>query len=107
MTNLANIARDSEGFLSSLDDWTPEIAEALAREEGITLSPPHWEVLNLLRAFYQEYDLSPAMRIFVKHCKENLGEEKGTSIYLLGLFPESPAKLASKIAGLPKPTNCL
>lgn len=97
MTNLANIARDSEGFLSSLDDWTPQIAEALAREEGITLSPAHWEVLNLLRAFYQEYDLSPAMRIFVKHCKENLGEEKGTSIYLLGLFPESPADRKSVV----------
>ena len=28
-------------------------------------------------------------------------------MYLLKLFPGSPAKLASKIAGLPKPDNCL
>ncbi|MCZ6459336.1 MAG: TusE/DsrC/DsvC family sulfur relay protein, partial [Gammaproteobacteria bacterium] len=36
-----------------------------------------------------------------------LGAEKGTSIYLLKLFPGSPAKLLAKIAGLPRPTNCL
>ena len=28
-------------------------------------------------------------------------------IYLMSLFPGSPAKLGSKIAGLPKPENCL
>ena len=98
---------DDQGFLLDLKDWNSELAEQLAREEGIVLSDAHWEILYLLRDFYHEYELSPAMRILVKQTKLKLGEAKGNSHYLLSLFPGSPAKLASKIAGLPKPTNCL
>jgi tRNA 2-thiouridine synthesizing protein E len=47
------------------------------------------------------------MRILVKTVGEKLGPDKGQSLYLLKLFPGSPAKVAAKIAGLPKPTNCL
>lgn len=98
---------DDQGFLLDLKDWTPSIAEAIAHSEGIMLTELHWEIIHLLRDFYHEYELSPAMRILVKHTKTQLGAEKGNSHYLLGLFPGSPAKLASKIAGLPKPSNCL
>lgn len=98
---------DPQGFLTNLDDWDEAFALSCAEAEGIALSDAHWEIIHLLRAFYAEFDLSPAMRILVKHTKEKLGEEKGNSIYLMTLFPGSPAKLASKIAGLPKPTNCL
>jgi len=101
------IPLDPEGYLSNLDDWSPEVAVALASAEGLTLSAEHWEVIDLLRGFYAQYQLSPAMRILVKQVKLELGPSKGSSIHLLQLFPGSPAKLASKIAGLPKPTNCL
>lgn len=101
------IPRDPQGFLVNLEDWSEEVAVTIAREEGIELSDDHWEVLWLLREFYAQFDLSPANRILVKAVKEELGEDKGNSIYLLQLFPGSPAKLASKIAGLPKPLNCL
>jgi len=99
--------RDKQGFLVNLDDWNESIAEEIALEEGITLSSAHWEIIKLLRAFYQEYAISPAMRILVKTIKQQLGIDKGNSIYLMSLFPGSPAKIASKISGLPKPTNCL
>jgi len=105
MNNLPK--RDKQGYLVDLRDWSKEIAMRIATEEGITLTNEHWEIIDLLRNFYQEFELSPAMRIFVKHIKKELGADKGNSIYLLKLFPGSPAKLASKIAGLPKPTNCL
>ncbi len=98
---------DKEGFLKNLDDWNEDVAEQLANNEGIALSNEHWEVIWLLRQFYQTTGISPAMRVLVKLIKKNLAESKGTSIYLLGLFPNSPAKLAAKIAGLPRPTNCL
>lgn len=100
-------ATDHEGFLLNLDNWDEATATEIARLEGIELSEDHWEIIHLLRSFYQEYQVSPAMRIFVKQVKNQLGSDKGNSLYLLKLFPESPAKLASKIAGLPKPTNCL
>ncbi len=98
---------DKEGFLINLDDWTADTAAQLAKNENILLNSNHWEIIYLLRRFYQQYEIAPAMRILVKQTKETLGEEKGNSIYLMSLFPGSPAKLASKIAGLPKPTNCL
>lgn len=102
-----DIPLDQEGFLVHLDDWSEPLAGELARLEGIDYSAEHREVILALRSFYQEYQLSPAMRPLVKYIGQQLGKEKGSSLYLLKLFPGSPAKLASKIAGLPKPDNCL
>ena len=104
---LDNGAFDSEGFLRNLDDWSPEAAKHIALAEGIELTEDHWEILALLRSYYQEFDASPAMRPLVKYCALKLGADKGKSIYLMRLFPGSPAKIGSKIAGLPKPENCL
>lgn len=98
---------DDQGFLLDLATWDEPLAEKIALSEGIHLTDAHWEIIFLLRAFYHEFELSPPMRILVKHVKLKLGETKGNSHYLLSLFPGSPAKVASKIAGLPKPTNCL
>ncbi|MEJ2533874.1 MAG: TusE/DsrC/DsvC family sulfur relay protein [Halioglobus sp.] len=100
-------AFDREGFLRDLSDWNPDVAQQIAGNEGIALSPAHWEILQLLRDYYREFDASPAMRPLVKYCALKLGPDKGRSIYLLKLFPGSPAKIGSKIAGLPKPDNCL
>ncbi|MFV0277630.1 MAG: TusE/DsrC/DsvC family sulfur relay protein [Parahaliea sp.] len=100
-------AFDAEGFLRRLEDWSPAVAEQLAATEGIALTEAHWEILHLLRAYYSEFDSSPAMRPLVKYCARELGADKGRSIYLLSLFPGSPAKIGSKLAGLPKPENCL
>jgi tRNA 2-thiouridine synthesizing protein E len=100
-------AFDKEGFLRSLSDWDPLVAEQIAEDEQLVLTPAHWEVLTLLRRYFEAYDSAPAMRALVKYCAINLGPKKGKSIYLMTLFPGSPAKLGSKIAGLPKPENCL
>ncbi len=107
LINGQSVPVDPEGFLRNLDDWSPEAAEQLAIHEGIQLTEAHWEVLTVLRQFYKTFEMSPAMRPFVKAVAADLGPDKGKSIYLMSLFPGSPAKLASKIAGLPKPTNCL
>jgi len=104
---LAPEAFDREGFLRDLADWSPQVAEQIARDENLELTEPHWEIVALLRDYYREFDSSPAMRALVRYCALRLGPEKGKSIYLMSLFPGSPAKLGSKIAGLPKPDNCL
>lgn len=100
-------AFDSEGFLRRLQDWTPAVATQIAAGEQLALTAEHWEVIELLREYYQEFESSPAMRPLVKYCRLKLGADKGRSIYLMALFPGSPAKIGSKIAGLPKPDNCL
>ena len=100
-------AFDSEGFMRNLEQWTPTVARQIAEAEQLELTEAHWEILSLLRDFYHEFDSSPAMRPLAKYCALKLGPDKGKSIYLMSLFPGSPAKLGSKIAGLPKPDNCL
>lgn len=98
---------DAEGYLENLDDWNPDVARQIAEQEGIALTPAHWEIISLIRQYYAEFDLSPAMRPLVKYATLKLGADKGKSVYLLSLFPGSPPKLAAKIAGLPRPANCL
>lgn len=102
-----SIEFDEEGFLRNLSDWSETVAEEIAQSEGISLNDSHWEVIMVIREFYQTFQLSPAMRPLVKAVANKLGKDKGKSIYLLKLFPGSPAKLVAKIAGLPKPDNCL
>lgn len=101
------IEYDEEGYLRNLSDWNEEIADKIAQAEGVALTPEHWEIILVIREFYNQYQLSPAMRPLVKTVTVQLGKEKGKSIYLMKLFPGSPAKLIAKIAGLPKPDNCL
>ncbi|UTV98501.1 TusE/DsrC/DsvC family sulfur relay protein [Marinomonas rhizomae] len=101
------VVLDEEGYLLNLQDWTPELASQLAKDVDVELTDAHWEIIHLLRDFYNEFEVSPAMRPLVKAVSKKLGAEKGRSIYLMTLFPGSPPKLAAKIAGLPKPANCL
>jgi tRNA 2-thiouridine synthesizing protein E len=100
-------ARDREGFLLELDDWNEAVAATLAEAEGITLTDEHWELIRLVRDFYDRYETAPAMRVLVRQVRRELGEAKGNSLHLLRLFPGSPAKVLAKVAGLPRPTNCL
>lgn len=98
---------DNNGFLARQADWNEDIAELLARAEGIVLGREHWEIIALLQTFYNRFGDSPANRALVGFVKEQLGPEKGSSLYLMKLFPGSPARVGSRIAGLPKPKNCL
>ena len=103
----SSIALDKHGFLKHQQAWTRELAKVFAAEEGITLGKEHWEVIHLLREYFEEFDASPANRALVKYAKLKLGSSKGSSVYLMSLFPGSPARVGSRIAGLPKPKNCL
>lgn len=98
---------DEFGYLKHLSDWSQELAVVIAEKEGIILSEAHWEIVLFVREFYQEYKTSPAIRMLVKALAQKFGEEKGNSRYLQRLFPDGPAKQATKIAGLPKPAKCL
>ena len=105
--NGKTLAVDGEGYLKNRDDWSEALAEQIAQNEGIVMSDAHWEVVRFVRAFYLEYNTSPAIRMLVKAMAQKYGEEKGNSRYLFRLFPDGPAKQATKIAGLPKPAKCL
>ena len=102
-----SIETDEEGYLSNRDDWSQDVAEAIAKAENLDMTENHWEVVNFLREYYDEYQIAPAVRVLTKAIGKKLGKDKGNSKYLYELFPYGPAKQACKIAGLPKPTGCV
>lgn len=101
------IEHDEEGFIEDISQWTLDLANYLADEEKVEMTDEHWEVVNFLRDYYNEYQIAPAIRVLVKQMKKAFGPEKGNNKYLYQLFPYGPAKQACKIAGLPKPTGCI
>lgn len=107
--NLAGkqLETDSEGYLLDSQLWTADVAIHIASLENIEMTEERWQVINFVREFYNTYDTSPAIRALVKSMQNTYGIEKGNSRYLYRLFPQGPAKLASKLAGLPKPARCL
>ena len=96
-----------DGFLINKEDWTIEIAEVIAKEEGIELTEEHWEIIHFVQDYYKEYSITPIMRILGKAIGIKLGEDKGKSRYLYKLFPDVPIKQSARIAGLPKPPSCI
>ncbi len=101
------LATDKEGYLKEPAAWNEAVAAAIAECEGLEMSEDHWQVVRYVRRFYEEFKTSPAIRPLVKYLGQHLGAEKGNSIFLHKLFPAGPAKQATKIAGLPKPTRCI
>jgi len=103
MTTLTDtpVERDAEGFLVHPEQWTEAMAGDIARESGIAeLTDRHWEVINFMRRIYLQTGSAPSIR--------TLGKASGVPIKeLYQLFPKGPAKLAAKIAGIPKPRGCI
>ena len=82
---------------SGREDMAPEIARAAGID---VLTEPHWQVIKHMRKEYAEKGTGPTVRA--------LGRTSGVSIKeLYQLFPKGPAKLAAKIAGIPKPRGCI
>jgi tRNA 2-thiouridine synthesizing protein E len=98
---------DEEGYLVNRTDWNEDVAKEMAKADNCDLTQNHWEVINFLREYYEEYQIAPAVRVLTKAIGKKLGADKGNSKYLYELFPYGPAKQACKYAGLPKPTGCV
>ena len=77
---MPSLKLDKEGYLLEVVDWNEAVATQLAQGERIALTDEHWALIHLVRAFYDKFEVSPAMRPLVKQVREQLGEEKGNSI---------------------------
>jgi len=93
--------RDAEGYLMEPDDWNAEVALVLAQDENIQLNADHWDVVNFMRAFYEEHQVAADARFVIKHLAERKG--KDAQKYLFELFPYGYVKQACKIAGMRRP----
>ena len=107
MADILGAEVDEEGFLVNLGDWTKEIAEQMAKDDDVDLSDEHWDVINFLRDYFEEYQIAPAVRVLTKAIAKRMGKDKGNSKYLYYLFPYGPGKQGCRFAGLPKPTGCI
>lgn len=95
------IPTDSEGYLLQLADWSEAFARALAAEEGLALSPEHWEVIRFLRSYFQEHGVQAQVRVMIRHFSRVWGPERGNNHSLHDLFPRGgPQKQGNRLAGL-------
>jgi dissimilatory sulfite reductase related protein len=92
---------NDEGFFADPAQWREEMAPQIAAAEGIgELTERHWQVIKFMRHEYETKGNGPTVRV--------LGKTSGVSVKeLYQLFPKGPAKLAAKIAGIPKPRGCI
>ena len=98
---------DNNGHLKDFKLWNDEVALLLAKQENMTLTDAHWQIIHLVRDIYLQTETTPPMRLLIKAIKTNLNEDIANSRYLYRLFPDGPVRLASKYAGLPKPKHCM
>ncbi len=94
-----NIEVTDEGYLVNSSDWTPEIAKEIAKENGVELTDKHFALLNYIRQRHEKEEILTIRAVN----KSGIVDIKG----FYELFPGAPLKLASKIAGLPKPSSCV
>lgn len=95
------VPTDSEGYLLDLNDWSEDFARALAREEGLILTPAHWEVIRFLRQHFHERGVQAQVRVMIKHFSRVWGPERGSNHHLHDLFPVGgPQKQGNRLAGL-------
>ncbi|MCB1333388.1 MAG: TusE/DsrC/DsvC family sulfur relay protein [Roseivivax sp.] len=105
--NGQTVEHDEEGYITTLSDWSRDLAEEIAKTENVNMTDEHWAVVDFLREYYDEYQIAPAVRVLIKAIAKQMGPEIGNNKYMYELFPYGPAKQACKIAGLPKPTGCV
>lgn len=93
----------ANGRLQKLNDWNEEVAAFLAASDGLTLTPEHWEIIRLMREYYQAYNITPIRKLLKADISDKLSAEKATDAWLEKIFPQGVLIQGSKIAGLPLP----
>lgn len=91
----------TNGRLSNLNDWTPDIANELAKQDEISLTNAHWDLITLLRGYYAVFKISPTRKLLKREISKNLGPELANDDYLVSLFPNDIQIQGTKIAGIP------
>jgi TusE/DsrC/DsvC family sulfur relay protein len=98
---LATLKLDAEGFMTDKSQWTKEIAEAMAQQEGIeSLTDAHWKIIDFCRKNGDQTGKAPTLRAITDGASVSTKE-------LFALFPKGPAKKVAKISGLGKPEGCV
>lgn len=98
------VAVDEYGYLIDPDLWSPAFADHMAREEGLTLTPAHFDVIDFIRREREAHGITPDQRFvlrFLGHGGARTKSEAKDALY--ALFPQGYVKQACKIAGMKQP----
>jgi tRNA 2-thiouridine synthesizing protein E len=98
-----SIGCNKEGYLEDINDWSEDVAKAIAATESILLEERHWDVISYLRDEYiNNAGNQPNMRTITKEMKARWNDKSLDTKSIYDLFPMGPSKQAGKIAGLPE-----
>jgi tRNA 2-thiouridine synthesizing protein E len=92
--------RDGDGYLVDPNNWTPEIAKAMAAADGVELDDVKWEQILKAREYFDEHAVVPPIRKFSKYIGADQKE-------MFKMWMTGPMKPITKYGGLPKPTGCV
>ncbi len=99
---------DEDGHLCDHNQWTTEIAQQLADTLEINLNEEHQKILAEVRDFFVKFQHPPATRPLIKYLQQQLPNQDISNQKLQQLFNTGlVARHVNRIAGLPKPPNCL
>ncbi|WP_296403691.1 TusE/DsrC/DsvC family sulfur relay protein [Psychrobacter sp.] len=99
---------DKEGHLIDHSLWTPTVAQHLADTLSVTLTEEHYLILQQVRKFHVEFNHPPSTRPLIKYLMQTLPEMQISNQLLQQMFNTGlVARHVNRIAGLPKPPNCL
>ena len=90
------------GFLSNPEQWSPDVAKALATAEGIDLTDTHWVVLKAIRTLNEQNEVPASYHVLCQELAGALLPFKYGCIHAMKqLFPGGGIKQAARIAGVP------
>lgn len=99
---------DADGHLVNHLDWSIETAQQLADTLDVTLTEEHYAVLMAVRAYYDQFGHPPTTRPLIKYLSQQLPALQLDNTKLQTLFNTGlVARHVNRLAGLPKPANCL
>ena len=98
---------DQDGHLVDHLVWDEHVAQQLADSLELQLTAWHLDVLFAVRQFYQQFGHAPATRPLIKFLIKTLGPEMNNAILQERFQTGLVARHLSRLAGIPKPANCL
>lgn len=98
------VSVDGHGYLTTPADWTTDFANHMASQEGLSLTPLHFEIVDFMRGYYDQHGIAADARFVLKYLAQRDGLTKTAAKQtLFTLFPYGYVKQACKIAGMKQP----
>lgn len=107
MNALLDLQLDQDGHLVDYTIWNEDVAQELAKSLDLNLTPWHFEILQAVRQFYAQFGHSPATRPLIKFLMKSVSPDINNAVLQEKFNTGLVARHLSRLAGVPKPANCL